>query len=123
MTPENVYADTEYLVSAEDIGIKGTNMAIQDALNQAKYYASDSNKVVVKVEPGEYTVSSALFLYSNTIVDLTGVEIKRSTRCNIFRVGLSEASGCLSGVTGYLYRNITIKNGELSGNNNSATIV
>jgi parallel beta-helix repeat protein len=118
----DVSAAETVIVSTEDTSDTGWRRAIQKALDEARDNASAKNPYTVKIPKGTYTLDAQLSIYSYTTLDLTGVTLKRADRkMNILRVGLNDTAS--TGVTGYYYRNITIKGGTLDGCGTDSTVL
>ena len=114
---------TSVTVTKNEINSLGACAAIQNALNTAKSKGTDSKPFTVKVTAGTYNLGGSLFIYSNTILDLTGVTLKRTTdTTNMLRIG-DNSNSKSTGVTGYYYRNITITGGTFIGNNIPKTMM
>ncbi len=109
-------------VTSATIADTEASRAIQSALNQAEENATDSNPYRVVVDPGTYTLSSSLRIYSNTDLVLNGVTLTQETGSgytrNILKVGDTSDEN-----TGYFYKNITVEGGTLDENGNSATAI
>ena len=113
---------TSVTVTAQEIQASGAGTAIQTALNTAKDKGTDSKPFTVKVERGTYTLSSTLFIYSNTNLELLNVTLNRGrSGINMLRIGDYDTES--SGVTGYHYRNITINGGTFDGKNVAGTVM
>lgn len=108
-------------VTAEKIADLGACEAIQDVLDIARDFATDSNIYKIVVAPGAYTLDMALHVYSNTFLSLNGVTFNRGrSGINMLRTG--EDDFVAYGVTGYHYRNITIEGGVFDGKSYSGTM-
>lgn len=113
-----------YKISAEDINHRGAYKAIQSAFDEAQKKARKSRPYKVVVEPGSYTLTKKLSIYSNTYFYLEGVTFIQAagTSANMIKVGSSNDKR-----TGYYYKNITIDGGSSGGtldeNNNSNTLL
>ncbi len=110
---------TEINVSADSIHSQGQS-AIQDALNSARDNASASNPYKIIVEAGTYTLTTSLYIYSNTCLYMDGVHFIRDENAghNMIRTGPWIADEELNtlGETGYDgYVNITIDGGKNGG--------
>lgn len=93
--------------------------AIQAKLDEAHSKATVSNPYVITVAKGTYKLSTALHLYSNTTLNLTGVTLERSTaNTNVIKVGENDDQA-----TGYYYKNIAVVGGTLDGSNTGGTVV
>ena len=111
-------------VTAEKIKKDGTYIAIQNALEIARKNATDSKRYVVEVEPGEYSITKTLMIFSNTHLVLTDVTIKRSqaSTSNMLRIGNFDTEK--SGASGYdAYKNIIIQGGTFDGGGTQNTIL
>lgn len=110
----------ELTVTKSDISSLGTYKAIQTALNEAKENATDALPYKIIVEPGTYTLSQTLHIYSNTYLYTKDVTIKqeKGIKSNMVKVGEVDDSR-----TGYYYKNITIDGGIWDENANSATAI
>lgn len=109
-------------VTADDIAGSNTYEAIQNALNLARDYATDSNIYKVVVAPGTYTLDAALHIFSNTFLSLNGVTLNRGrSGINMLRTGEDEFA--FVGVTGYHFRNITVEGGVFDGKSYSGTML
>ena len=107
---EEIAAQTIQVTEAE-ISQRGFANAVQSALDTAENLAADNSPVTVKVAAGSYDLSRCLFIFSNTTLDMTGVTVTRQFRGNMLRTGQNDSPN--SGVTGYFYRNITLRGGTL----------
>lgn len=111
-------------VTAEKIKKDGTYIAIQNALEIARKNATDSKRYVVEVEPGEYSITKTLMIFSNTHLVLTDVTLKRSqaSTSNMLRIGNFDTEK--SGASGYdAYKNIIIQGGTFDGGGTQNTIL
>lgn len=111
-------------VTAEKIKKDGTYIAIQNALEIARKNATNSKRYVVEVEPGEYSITKTLMIFSNTHLVLTDVTIKRSqaSTSNMLRIGNFDTEK--SGASGYdAYKNIIIQGGTFDGGGTQNTIL
>lgn len=118
--------ETTVEVTKAAIRDQGVRNAIQEALDEAWSNATEKDPYVVKIPEGTYTLDNALYVFSNTTLDLTGVTIKRKkdtkNQINVIRLGYPEDSP-KSGAKGYYYKNIHIKNGTFDGGGGIGTIV
>lgn len=112
-------------VTKADINSMGARNAIQKALDEARANATEADPYTVKVPSGTYTLEYVLRVYSNTTLDLTGVTLKRpkdrENQKNLIQTGDIEDES--SGVTGYAYKNVHIKNGIIDGASGVGTVV
>ncbi|MEE1017661.1 MAG: Ig-like domain-containing protein [Ruminococcus sp.] len=111
-------------VTAEKIKKDGTYIAIQNALEIARKNATDSKRYVVEVEPGEYSITKTLMIFSNTHLVLTDVTLNRSqaSTSNMLRIGNFDTEK--SGASGYdAYKNIIIQGGTFDGGGTQNTIL
>ena len=111
-------------VTAEKIKKDGTYIAIQNALEIARKNATDSKRYIVEVEPGEYSITKTLMIFSNTHLMLKGVTLKRSqaSTSNMLRIGNFDSAS--SGASGYgAYKNIIIQGGAFDGGGTQNTIL
>lgn len=115
---------TELYVRASQIKDYGTYVAIQSALDIARYSASDNNVYRVTVEPGSYDLTRALHIYSNTSLILDGVTLNRNPEAtaNMLRTGDYDSES--SGATGYdAHQNITVQGGVFDGGGTANTMI
>ncbi|MGN0633867.1 MAG: right-handed parallel beta-helix repeat-containing protein [Oscillospiraceae bacterium] len=99
---------------ADNTGANDSASAIQKALNIGRDQASDTNKVVVKVPAGTYSISKGLRIYSNTqlILDPNATIIKKfSNGCMLSNKNADDTVGGYSGT-----HNILIEGGTFDGN-------
>ncbi len=111
-------------VTAEKIKKDGTYIAIQNALEIARKNATDSKHYVVEVEPGEYSITKTLMIFSNTHLVLTDVTLNRiqASASNMLRIGNFDTEK--SGASGYdAYKNIIIQGGTFDGGGTQNTIL
>lgn len=110
----------ELTVTKSDISSSGAYAAIQTALNEAKENATANLPYKIIVEPGSYTLSQSLHLYSNTYLYTKGVTIKlqKGSTANMIKVGETDDTQ-----TGLFYKNITVEGGTWDENGNSNTAV
>lgn len=106
---------------------------VNKALEQARDEATDSAPITVTLPKGNYNLTSAMHIYSNTTLDLGGSTLTYvgSERRNMVASGTNGAymgetnynsSAKCSGYNGV--KNIVVKNGTLKGNpSNEASIV
>lgn len=129
----DIYAlsGTEILVTAAE----GTDITktLNKALEEARDQATDSAPITVSVPKGNYNLTGALHIYSNTTLDLNGSTLTYTSkeRRNLIMSGTNSsymgetdynASAKNSGYNGV--RNIVIKNGTLKSNaSNEGSIV
>ena len=121
---ENIGGQTELYVRASQIKDLGTYVAIQAALDTARYAASESNVYRVAVEPGSYDLTRALHIYSNTVLQLDGVTLNRNPEAtaNMLRTGDYDSES--EGATGYsAHSNITIEGGVFDGGGTENTMI
>ena len=122
-------AETEYSqtaavsvqVSASDIDNLGPCIAIQNALDEARDHATDSNPYTVVVPEGVYPMDNLLRIYDNTTLDMRGVTFVHQSTTNIIKVGAKDTNE--EGVDGYYYRNIRLLGGTLDGNGEGNTLI
>lgn len=95
--------------------------SLQNALNDARDHATTDKPYYIKLEKGEYSISSTIRIFSNTVLDLSDCRIRRTVACNMLCVGLNDAVD--SGVTGYYYKNITVIGGIFDGNELTSTVM
>lgn len=112
-------------VSKELIEQIGANAAIQSQLDVNR---TDSEPINVIVEPGEYTLSAALIVYSDTTLTLTDCIFTRDKNVtgpqyNMIRIGNASTASNPSGDLGYCYQNISIIGGTFDGNNMPGTMI
>ncbi len=115
---------TEITVRSSEIKDKGAYRAIQAALDIARYSATNDNAYKVIVEPGEYDLTRALHIYSNTELYLKNVKLSRNKEsvANMLRTGDYDTEK--SGATGYdEYCNMTVTGGVFDGGNTSNTVI
>ena len=117
---EEIAAQTIQVTEAE-ISQRGFANAVQSALDTAENLAADNSPVTVKVAAGSYDLSRCLFIFSNTTLDMTGVTVTRQFRGNMLRTGQNDSPN--SGVTGYFYRNITLRGGTFDGSAGANTML
>lgn len=110
-------------VSQQDIADSTPSIAIQKALDEARDNATDNTTYYVKVEGGIYEIDTAIRIYSNTTLDVTGVELVKSNKTNILRVGAYNLYSDDNGYMGYYYKNVAIIGGIFNGNYYSGTII
>lgn len=110
-------------VSAREIGESSFAEAVQLALYSARDKADDNNIFTVKVEEGEYELSRAMRIFSNTTLNLEGVTVKRiqGISSNMLRIGTEDAPS--EGVVGYAYKNISIEGGVFDADNTVKTMI
>lgn len=110
----------EITVTQSAISATGAYKAIQAALDEAQTNATDALPYKVIIEPGSYTLSQSLHIYSNTYLYAKDVTIKQESgvKTNMIKVGESDDL-----MTGYYYKNITIEGGTWNENGNSATAI
>ena len=112
--------------SGEDIA-----QILDDALEEARDLATDSTPVTVKVPAGNYVLGDNLHIYSNTILDVTGVTLTCTSTKNMLISGTNgsyqgqanynESAAC-SGYNGF--KNIKVIGGSWIGSDsNTATII
>ena len=121
---ENIGGQTELYVRASQIKDLGTYVAIQAALDTARYGASENNVYRVAVEPGSYDLTRALHIYSNTVLQLEGVTLNRNPEAtaNMLRTGDYDSES--EGATGYsAHSNITIEGGVFDGGGTENTMI
>ena len=102
----------------------GINNKIADLKDQA----TAANPITFKLPAGKtYGLKSSIKLYSYMTLDLNGSTLKmfdsdnvQSPAHNMIRFGTEEFGEI---VTGYAYKNITIKNGTIDGNEKGATLL
>lgn len=112
-----------YKISAKDITNSTANKVIQNAFNEAKSNATASLPYKIVIEPGSYTITKRLLIYSNTCLYMEGVTLIQPTgkSTNMLKVG--DATDTQAG---YYYENITVDGGTSggvfneSGNSNTA---
>lgn len=99
-------------VSAASIEKSDATKVLQKALNTAAENATDILPYKIMVEPGTYTLTKSLYIYSNTYLYVDGVTFLQAENGsgNMLRVG---KSGDVQ--TGYCYRNITVDGGASGG--------
>lgn len=99
-------------VSSASIQESGANKVIQNALNYAVQNATDTLPCKIMIEPGTYTLTRSLSIYSNTCLYMEGVTFvqAKSSTGNMLRVGKSTEQQ-----NGYFYKNITIDGGTSGG--------
>ncbi len=107
-------------VSAQDIENNGVNNAIQSALDDAYVYASAAIPYKIYIEPGTYTLTRGLRIYSNTFLFMDQVTFvqKKDITANMLKVGNHNDTQ-----NGYFYQNITLYGGVWDENGNSNTAV
>ena len=116
-----------YEFTENDLGTDpaaGINNKIADLKDQA----TAANPITFKLPAGEtYGLKSSIKLYSYMTLDLNGSTLKmfdsdnvQSPAHNMIRFGTEEFGEI---VTGYAYKNITIKNGTIDGNEKGATLL
>ena len=116
--------DTQITVRSSEIKDKGTYSAIQAALDIARYSATNDNIYRVVVEPGEYDLTRALHIYSNTELYLKNVKLVRNkeSSANMLRTGDYDTEN--SGATGYdEYCNMTVTGGVFDGSSTENTMI
>ncbi len=112
------------IYSSDITSEKKTYTVIQRALNEAALYATDSSPYKIVIEPGNYTLTKSLHIYSNTCLYMEGVTFTQlsSVKSNMLKIGDTADTQ-----TGYYYKNITIDGGEVGGtfneNGNSNTAI
>lgn len=99
---------------------------IQDALDEAKDYATEERPYRIELEDGEYWLDSALHIYSNTYLDAGNAELipySNAANDNLLKVGAySELSTTRYDMaSGFEYENITIDGGKWNKNFNGGT--
>ena len=121
---ESFSGQTELYVRASQIKDLGTYVAIQAALDTARFGASESNVYRVTVEPGSYDLTRALHIYSNTVLQLEGVTLNRNPEAtaNMLRTGGYDSE--TEGATGYdAHSNITVEGGVFDGGGTCNTMI
>lgn len=114
---QSAFAAVSVTVSPEPYS--DASKAIQAKLDEAKSRATSSNPYTVTIAKGTYKLSTALHLYSNTKLILTGVTLQRTTaNVNVVKIGDNDDTR-----TGYFYQNISIEGGVLDGKNTAGTVV
>ena len=110
----------EIYVTKSSISSIGACKAIQNALNEARDHATDAVPYKIIIEPGTYTISQSLHLYSNTYLSAKDVTIRqeKGVQTNIIKVGDTDDTK-----TGYYYKNITIDGGTWDENGNKSTAI
>ena len=103
-------------VTAEDLDID-PYYAIQNALSLAEDAGGDMFYKIV-VAPGDYYLSYALTIHSNTCLSLYGVTLRRNGTANMLIAG-----GNRYEAEGYCYRNITVEGGTFDGNGGTGTMI
>lgn len=113
-----------YKVTASQISSSNAYSVIQKILNLAANNASASVPYKILIEPGTYTLTRSLRIYSNTYLYMEGVTFiqTKSLSANMIKVGdMSDKQ------SGYFYENITIDGGTTGGfwneNGNSNTAI
>lgn len=84
---------------------------IQDALDEAKAKATDSNPYTVRVVKGSYQLGTGLRIYGNTTLRLDGVTLtmQKGRDGNIIKVGDAGNVGSQGDrQKGYYYKNVAI---------------
>ncbi|MEA4921781.1 MAG: hypothetical protein VB031_00290 [Eubacteriaceae bacterium] len=84
--------------------------AVNKAALAAKSGATDSVKYMIVIPSGSYTISKAIYLYSNTYLYADGAYVKRPGGGPMLRNGTTKSGGGYSGD-----RNITIDGGTWNG--------
>ncbi|MEE0956683.1 MAG: Ig-like domain-containing protein [Ruminococcus sp.] len=115
---------TQIIVRSSEIKEKGTYKAVQSALDIARYSATNDNIYRVVVEPGEYDLTRALHIYSNTELYLKNVKLTRNKKssANMLRTGDYDTEN--SGATGYdEYCNMTVTGGVFDGSGTANTMI
>jgi hypothetical protein len=99
---------TEIRITAEEMK-DGAYYAIEDALQEARYNATDSNIYKIYVPSGTYDLTSCLHIFSNTYLHLESDTklVKTSESGNMLKSGVQTDS--FKGYDGY--HNITIEGG------------
>lgn len=119
--------DGYYIVkvyASEITSASKTYTVVQRALNEAAANATSSNPYKVVVEPGNYTLTKSLHIYSNTYLYMEDVTFTQSAsvKSNMLKIGTTSDTQ-----TGYYYKNITIDGGTSGGtfneNGNSNTAI
>lgn len=99
-------------ISSKSMEQSNASSVLQNALNYALGNATDSLPYKILIEPGIYTLTKSLLIYSNTCLYMEGVTFFQAESCtgNMLRVGKSTDSQ-----SGYCYKNITIDGGVSGG--------
>lgn len=99
-------------ISSASMQENGVNKVLQNALNYALENATNNLPCKILIEPGTYTLTQSLLIYSNTCLYMEGVTFLQAKSCtgNMLRVGKSTDSQ-----SGYCYKNITIDGGVSGG--------
>ncbi len=116
--------DTQITVHSSEIKDKGAYKAIQAALDIARYSATNDNIYKVVVEPGEYDLTRALHIYSNTELYLKNVKLVRNkeSSANMLRTGDYDTEK--TGAEGYdSLCNMTVTGGVFDGSSTSNTMI
>lgn len=107
----NARVITLYCSSGTDIRTK-----LYNALKQAKSLGTAAAPYTVTMPKGTYNVSSGVFIYSNTILDLNG-SVLTYTKHGGNMLVTGDPTTRANGKGGYKdFVNITVKNGTLKGN-------
>ena len=101
-------------VTAEQIEASSPYRAIQNALNAAEDYEGTTE---ITVEPGTYTLSYGLDIYSNTTLHLEGVTLVRNRDINMLHVGGYE------NVSGYYWHDIKVTGGTFDQNQGTTVCI
>ena len=121
---ESFSGQTELYVRASQIKDLGTYVAIQAALDTARFGASESNVYRVTVEPGSYDLTRALHIYSNTVLQLEGVTLNRNPEATANMLRTGEYDSETEGATGYdAHSNITVEGGVFDGGGTCNTMI
>ena len=116
--------ETELYVRASQIKDMGTYVAIQAALDTARYGASESNVYRVTVEPGTYDLTRALHIYSNTVLQLDGVTLNRNPEATANMLRTGDYDSASEGATGYdAHSNIVVQGGVFDGGGTANTMI
>ncbi len=104
-----------------------TESGVQEALDEAKEYATAKNPYYIKVPKGKYTMLYGNHIYSNTTLDLTGVTIKNPCERSgaILQVGYPRREGGEKGYKLGKYKrgkNIKIIGGTLDGGSKAGIV-
>jgi hypothetical protein len=101
-------------VTAQQIADSSAYSAIQRALRAAEEYDGTTE---ITVEPGTYTLSYCLDIFSNTTLHLEGVTLVRNREINMLHIGDSMTAA------GYYYHDIKVTGGTFDHNKGTTVCI
>lgn len=121
-TPKGAVSNGYYVINVTKSEISSTSAyaAIQSALDEAQENATTDLPYKVFVDPGKYSLTQGLRIYSNTYLCLTGVTLTQNKGSNYNMIKVGDSNDTHSG---YYYQNITIDGGIWNENGNSNTAI